>query len=82
MFEGIDDDTAPRILFNTGTFFDIMTGNFEVGHDGQAFLNGGLGPFITGLHGRGNTYKSTLMDSLMVGVLRNYPLISMFCHRY
>lgn len=72
------DDSQKKILFNTGTFFDLMSGKYEVGVNNHHLLNGGLGTFVTALHGRGNTYKSTLMDSFIVGILRSYSGIKCF----
>lgn len=67
----IKDDTR-LVHFHTGTFYDLMTGKYEIGSDGKYYLNGGYAQYITGLHGRGNTYKSTLLDSMVVGLARIY----------
>lgn len=72
LFTGMFEDSAKRIRFNTGTWFDIITGIYEPGFADGLYLNGGLGTCTTGLHGRGNTYKSTLMDSIIMGCLRLY----------
>jgi hypothetical protein len=79
VFESLYGDSPPLTLFNTGTLFDLMAGAYTVGSDGKFYLNGGLGNFITGLHGRGNTFKSTLTDALVMGVLRNYDDVQCFC---
>jgi hypothetical protein len=79
IFESLYGDSPPLVLFNTGTMFDLMAGSYTIGSDGNFYLNGGLGTYITGLHGRGNTYKSTFTDSLIVGMLRNYKDIQCFC---
>lgn len=67
----IKDDTR-LVHFHTGTLYDVMTGKYEIGKDGKYYLNGGYSQYITGLHGRGNTYKSTFLDSLVVGTARIY----------
>ena len=64
--------TTTVTAVNTGTLFDLMTGTFTPGKDGKMYLKGGLGTFITGLHGKGNTYKSTILDSFIMGCLRIY----------
>ena len=78
IFDGLMEDSPKKILFNTGTLFDLMTGSYEIGVNGQYFLNGGMGPFIHGLHGRGNMYKSTITDSFEAGIIRAYPDAAMF----
>lgn len=52
---------APKIrpMLNVGCLFDIPTGAYRLGKHGEHILNGGLSP-ITGIGGRGNTYKSTI----------------------
>lgn len=52
---------APRvkILINVGCLLDIPTGTYITGKYGESVLNGGLGP-VSGVVGRGNTFKSTL----------------------
>lgn len=63
-------DSGMITMFNTGTPYDLMTGKYEMGYDGRWYLNGGLGFFIQGLHGKGNTYKSALLDAFIAGVLK------------
>ncbi|MBE0438339.1 MAG: hypothetical protein IBX57_01035 [Gammaproteobacteria bacterium] len=48
-----------RPLLNVGCLFDIPTGVYLKGKHGENILNAGL-PHITGIVGRGNTFKSTI----------------------
>jgi hypothetical protein len=80
IFKEFKEDSPPLVLFNTGCLFDMMTGSFSIGHDGKFYFNGGLGTFITGVHGKGNTHKSTLTDSLLMGLMRIYTDIDCFCN--
>lgn len=48
-------------LINIGACLDISTGIFVKGKYGESLLLGGLGP-VTGMTGKGNTYKSTVMN--------------------
>lgn len=64
---------------NTSTLLDIALGQFERGYDGHWLLNGGLPP-ITGICGRAGTYKSTIVDSLIVQIIKNYPLVECWKH--
>ena len=66
-------DSAPQFLFNSGSLYDLMTGSFHVCDDGKYRLSGGFGGFITGAHGYGNTYKTTMMQSFVAGAMRIYP---------
>ncbi len=52
-----------RIKFNVGAGFDIMSGTYLEGRYGQQVLNGGHS-IVTGITGKGNTFKSTLMRFL------------------
>lgn len=63
----------PVVMFNTGTFYDLMSGDFQKGHDGKWYCRGGLGPFVTAIVGRGNTYKSTMGDSFIGRSMAIYP---------
>lgn len=56
---------------NTGTLFDLSTGKYQLGVDGKWYLNGGLG-LVTGITGRGQTYKSATAGSLLARALANY----------
>jgi len=79
LFRELKEATAPPIvMFNTGTLYDLQFGTYQMGKDSFFYLNGGMGPFITGLHGIGNTHKSTTIDSLVLGLLRLYPDVDLF----
>ncbi len=64
---------APQIrpLLNLGCLFDIPTGSYSVGKHGESILNGGLS-YVTGLGGRGNTYKSTIAHYMIIQALNRY----------
>jgi hypothetical protein len=68
---------APYI--NTGTLFDIALGQFEKSYDDRWILNGGIAP-ITGVCGRAGTYKSTVVDSIIIQILLRYPQIECWKH--
>lgn len=72
------EDSRKKIRFSTGTMMDMVTGKYEPGYGNGFYLNGGLGTCTTGLHGRGNTYKSTLFDSWIIGMMRLYPEMRCF----
>lgn len=60
-----------RPMLNLGCLLDISTGRYYVGEYGESILNGGLS-HLTGVGGRGNTFKSTLMFFMMLRVLDRY----------
>lgn len=64
---------APKVrpLLNTGCLFDIPTGKYIQGKHGESILNGGLS-YITGIGGRGNSFKSVIMQYLVLCVLARY----------
>lgn len=68
---------APQIrpLLNVGCLMDIPTGQYVKGKYGESILNGGQA-LITGLGGRGNTYKSTLAHYLQLVILNRYASAS------
>jgi hypothetical protein len=74
MFEPIPN---VKILINIGALMDIPTGSYLKGKYGESILNGGLG-LITGIAGRGNMFKSTIMHYMMLSAAdkmnRNYPV--------
>lgn len=55
---------ASMIMLNVGAGMDIPTGSFIKGKHGEMMLNGGLG-IVTGVTGKGNNYKTTLMEFFM-----------------
>lgn len=62
---------AIRPFLNMGCLFDIPTGSYRTGKHGESILNGGMAP-ITGIGGRGNTYKSTLAHFMSLRALDRY----------
>jgi len=60
---------------NLGCCMDIPTGRFERGYDGHWYHTGGLNQ-ITGIGGRGNTFKSALAHAMMLIALgRFFPYV-------
>lgn len=57
-----------KLLMNIGCLLDVPTGFFIKGAKGENILIGGLGA-ITGILGRGNTFKSTFMHFMMLTVM-------------
>ena len=64
---------APEVrpLLQIGCLLDIQTGDYYVGKHGESILNGGLAP-MTGIGGRGNTFKSVLTHFFNLRVLDRY----------
>lgn len=54
-----------RIHYNVGCMMDIPTGNYVIGQRGESILNGGIST-LTGIIGKGNTFKSTIMHYMML----------------
>jgi hypothetical protein len=48
-------------LINVGGLFDIPTGDFVIGENGESILLGGVG-FLTGVVGIGNNFKTTIAE--------------------
>lgn len=70
-FSGMKKAPAIRPLLNIGCLFDIQTGRYFKGKHGEHILNGGLA-HLTGIGGRGNTYKSTLGHFMGLRTLDRY----------
>lgn len=66
------EDSPYYPMLNTGTSWDLATGAFVPGVDGHMYLNGGLA-HTNGVAGRPNSFKSTLLDALLVGSMCIYP---------
>jgi hypothetical protein len=60
-----------RVMLNIGCLFDIPTGKYVLGKHGESILNGGLS-HLTGVVGRGNTFKSTIMHYMALVCLARY----------
>ncbi len=65
------DRTIKSCTLNTGTIFDLATGNFFPGKDGRMILNGGL-CISNAVTGRQQTYKSSVSLGLFIRALNNY----------
>jgi len=61
----VNKKTAPKILINVGSLFDIPTGSFITGAKGESIINGGLG-LVTGVVGGGNNFKSSTLHYFML----------------
>lgn len=64
---------APKMRpqLNVGSVFDIPNGRYYLGEHGESILNGGVA-YFTGVAGKGNTFKSTLMHYLTLQILNRY----------
>jgi len=58
-------------MLNVGCLIDLQTGQYVKGRFGESILNGGL-PYITGMVGRGNSFKTMLQIFLLLVVLSRY----------
>lgn len=54
-----------KIRYNVGCMMDIPTGRYTKGKKGENILNGGIST-LTGIVGKGNTFKSTIMHYMML----------------
>lgn len=64
---------APKIrpLLNLGCLMDIPTGKYHIGKHGESILNGGLS-YVTGIGGRGNSFKSAIAHYMMLCIISRY----------
>lgn len=64
---------APKLRpqLNVGSVFDVPNGRYYLGEHGESILNGGVA-FFTGVAGKGNTFKSTLMHFMNLSILNRY----------
>lgn len=64
---------APAVepCFNVMSIFDVPTGYYVKGKNGEMILTGGLSPF-TAWAGDGNTFKSTIMYALNLIAMKRY----------
>lgn len=58
-------------MLNVGCLIDLQTGQYVRGQWGESILNGGL-PYITGIVGRGNSFKTMMEIFLLLMVLARY----------
>lgn len=60
-FANVTGQTRPiKIMINVGACLDIVSGRYVKGKHGEHILNGGLAN-LSGIAGRGNSFKSTIM---------------------
>jgi len=71
LLSGLKPSPNIRPQLNVGCLMDISTGRYHLGEHGESILNGGLS-YITGLCGRGNSFKTTLMLFMFLRVLDRY----------
>ena len=66
-------NAAPKVrsYLNIGCLMDIPTGAYRKGKHGESILNGGLAQ-VTGVGGRGNTFKSVILHFMNERVLDRY----------
>ncbi len=62
---GVESADSVKFLYNVGALLDIPTGAYLKGVHGESILNGGLG-ILTGITGKGSSYKSTIMHYMML----------------
>lgn len=69
--------TAPTVRpqINLDTLYDIVTGRYIQGIHGEMILNGGA-LNLTGVIGRGNTFKSTIVNCLLLQAMSRHPAMS------
>ncbi len=61
---GFAQSPLHKAMLNIGCLFDITSGIFLRGKYGEMILNGGIAN-LTGIAGKGNSFKSTLMHYMM-----------------
>lgn len=59
-------DSGDSVAFNTGTRYDLATGIFQPGVDGEWYLNGGLSAHINAFVAPNGNFKSTIANSLIM----------------
>lgn len=73
LFDDMDVVSSDEsISFNTGTLYDLATGTFIPGIDGEWYLNGGLSQHINAYIAANSNFKSTMTASLMMRSLGIY----------
>lgn len=60
-------------MLNVGCLLDIPNGHWVEGKYGESIMNGGL-PHILGINGPGNTFKSTLMNYMVLSAANRISL--------
>ena len=73
LFDDMDVvDSGDTVAFNTGTTYDLATGIFKPGIDGEWYLNGGLTPHINTFVAPNSNFKSTIANSFLMRALGIY----------
>lgn len=62
-------------MINVSPIFDVMTGEYVDGVQGEKILNGGLYS-LAAIVGEGNTFKSTIMNSCALRVMSRHPFVT------
>lgn len=65
-------DSGDLMNYNTGTLFDLATGRYVPGVDGNWYINGGYAPHINAVVGPNGAFKSTMANSLLMRSLGIY----------
>lgn len=75
--KNLNESIPVKARFNTGFYWDIITGRPYVGIYGDTIVNGGIAPY-TGVVGGANLGKSTLMDTfgLILACWYDIPYLS------
>lgn len=74
ILSGMDTlDSGDNPNFNTGTLFDLATGKYVQGIDGEWYLTGGLPMHITVFGGRNGHFKSTICNAFGQRIAAVYP---------
>jgi len=60
-----------RPILNIGCLMDIPTGRIVKGKKGESIVNGGVA-YLTGIIGKGNTFKSMLGNFMLLSILNRY----------
>lgn len=69
--DAFEESEELRPMLNMGCLLDIPTGSYFFGKHGESILNGGLS-HITGVGGRGNTFKTVITSFQALVVLDRY----------
>ena len=64
-FSELDTSSNNKMPYNTGTLFDLATGAFDQGVDGEMYLTGGLGCQFNSFVGQNGHFKSTFAGGLI-----------------
>ena len=71
LFDIIPKAPSIRPALSVGGLFDIVTGNYHPGKNGECILNGGMAA-VNSVAGPGNTFKSEILNHLFFTPLARY----------